>query len=181
MWVILVKLIMLCSASGGGGGVEELADLGPGEFLVAGVVDGLGQELLGLGDEAGQGVQPDGGAAEPAGSAEPGELAGRLVEDVAAGQRSASMADHLAGKDSYLHTDPSRGSWRTTGPGGSRTVWSPLVRNSWSACSSMVDYGPSRAVQRHLLRCPRSFSEVWPKFSCLHRGGLRRRGDRGGR
>jgi hypothetical protein len=43
----------------GGGGAEELADLGPGEFLVAGVVDGLGQELFGLGDEAGQGVQPD--------------------------------------------------------------------------------------------------------------------------
>jgi hypothetical protein len=28
-----------------------------GEFLVAGVVDGLGQGLLGLGDKAGQGVQ----------------------------------------------------------------------------------------------------------------------------
>jgi hypothetical protein len=53
--VILVKLIVDCSGSGGG--VEELVDLGPGQFLVAGVADSLGQELLGLGDEAGQGVQ----------------------------------------------------------------------------------------------------------------------------
>ena len=27
------------------------------------------------------------------------------------------MADHLVGKDSCLHTDPSRGLWRTTAPG----------------------------------------------------------------
>ena len=64
---------MGCSGSGvlrwRRGGVEELADLGPGEFLVAGVVDGVGQELLGLGDEAGQGVQPGGGVAEPVGGA----------------------------------------------------------------------------------------------------------------
>jgi hypothetical protein len=46
--------------------------MGPGEFLVAGVVDGLGQELVGLGDQAGQGLQPDGGVAEPVGRAEPG-------------------------------------------------------------------------------------------------------------
>ncbi len=84
MPVILVKLIMLCSASGGGGGVEELADLGPGEFLVAGLVDGLGQELFGLGDEAGQAVQVDGGVAEPVGGAELGEAAGRLAEDLEA-------------------------------------------------------------------------------------------------
>ena len=58
--------------------------MGPGEFLVAGVVDGLGQELLGLGDQAGEGVQPDGGIAEPVGRAEPGELVNRLVKDVQA-------------------------------------------------------------------------------------------------
>jgi hypothetical protein len=66
MPVILVKLIMACSGGACrccGGGVEEVADLGPGEFLVAGVVDGLGQELLGLGDEAGWRVQMDGGVA----------------------------------------------------------------------------------------------------------------------
>jgi hypothetical protein len=50
-----------------GGDVEEPADLGPGEFLVAGVVDGLGQELFGLRDEAGEGMQPDAGVAEPVG------------------------------------------------------------------------------------------------------------------
>jgi hypothetical protein len=37
-------------------------------------VDGVGQELLGLGDEAGQGVEADGGVTEPVGGAEPGEL-----------------------------------------------------------------------------------------------------------
>jgi hypothetical protein len=68
MSVILVKLIMVCrGGGGGGGGVEQFADLGPGEFLVAGVVDRLGQELPGLDDEAGQGVEADGGVAEPVG------------------------------------------------------------------------------------------------------------------
>ena len=38
--------------------------LWPGEFLVVGVVDGPGQELLGLGGEAGQGVRMGGGVAE---------------------------------------------------------------------------------------------------------------------
>ena len=47
-------------------------------------MDGLGQELFGLGDQAGQGVQPDGGVAEPVGRAQPGELVDRLVEDVEA-------------------------------------------------------------------------------------------------
>ena len=69
---------------GGVGGAKELADLGPGEFLVAGVVDGLGQELLGLGDETGQGVEVDGGVAEPVGGAPLGEGIDRLVEDVEA-------------------------------------------------------------------------------------------------
>jgi hypothetical protein len=45
-------------------------------------VDGLGQELVGLGDQAGQGVQPDGGVAEPVGV--PGELVDGLVEDLVA-------------------------------------------------------------------------------------------------
>jgi hypothetical protein len=68
----------------GSGGAEELADLGPGEFLVAGVVDGLGQELAGLGDEAGQGVEVDGGVAEPVGGAQPGEVVDRVGEDLQA-------------------------------------------------------------------------------------------------
>jgi hypothetical protein len=56
MHVILVKLIMACSGIGvpWRGCVEELAGLGPGEFLVLRVVDGLRQELFGLGDEAGR-------------------------------------------------------------------------------------------------------------------------------
>ena len=47
-------------------------------------MDGLGQEVFGLGDQAGQGVQPDGGVAEPVGGAEPGEVVDRLGEDVQA-------------------------------------------------------------------------------------------------
>jgi hypothetical protein len=88
MRVIVVKLIMCCSGSGvllWWGGAEELADLGPGEFLVAGVVDGLGQQLLGLGDEAGQGAQPDGGVAEPVGGVQAGEVVDCIVEDLQAG------------------------------------------------------------------------------------------------
>jgi len=71
----------VAAGCGGGGRAQELADLGPGEFLVAGVVDGPGQQLLGLGDEAGQGVQVDGGVTEPVGGAEPGESVDRLGED----------------------------------------------------------------------------------------------------
>jgi len=44
----------------------------------------LGQELLGLGDEAGQGVQVDGGVAEPVGGALAGEVVDGLVEDLEA-------------------------------------------------------------------------------------------------
>ena len=47
-------------------------------------MDGLGQELFGLGDQAGQGVQPDGGVAEPVGGAQPGEVLDRFGEDVQA-------------------------------------------------------------------------------------------------
>ena len=60
--VIPVKLIIGGSAASCcrvGGQAEELADLGPGEALVAGVGDGLGQQCVGLGEQAGQGVQVD--------------------------------------------------------------------------------------------------------------------------
>ena len=81
MPVILVKWIMAFRGSGvprWRRWCRGARRLGPGEFLVAGVVDGLGQELLGLGEEAGRGVQPDGGVAGLVGGVEPGELAGRL-------------------------------------------------------------------------------------------------------
>jgi len=87
MRVIVVELVMVvpvAAGCGGSGGAEEFADLGPGEFLVAGVVDGLGQQLLCLGDEAGQGVQVDGGVTEPGGGAQAGEVIDRLAEDVEA-------------------------------------------------------------------------------------------------
>jgi hypothetical protein len=42
--------------SGRGVDAEQLADVGPGELLVAGVLDDLGKELLGLGQEAGKSV-----------------------------------------------------------------------------------------------------------------------------
>jgi hypothetical protein len=53
-------------------------------------VDGLGQELFGLGDEAGEGVQVDGGVAELVGGAQAGEGIDRIGEDlqaVVAGRR----------------------------------------------------------------------------------------------
>ena len=70
---------MCRGGGGGGGGGGQLPDLGPGEFLVAGVVDGLGQKLFGLGDEAGQGVQPDGGVAESVGRAQRGQAVDGLI------------------------------------------------------------------------------------------------------
>ncbi len=91
---------------GGGGGAGELADLGPGELLVAGVVDGLRQELFGLGDEAGQGVQADGGVAGPVGGAEASELVDCLVKDLEA---------VLAGRGRRELAGPGRGA----GAGGS--------------------------------------------------------------
>ena len=48
---------------GAGCEVEELAYLGPGVVLVAGLMDGVWEDLLGLGDEADQGVEVDGGVA----------------------------------------------------------------------------------------------------------------------
>ena len=77
-------LVPVAACRCGGGGVEKLADLGPGEFLVAGVMDGLREELLGLGDQAGQRVRPNGGVAEPVGPAQPGEAVDRFAEDLAA-------------------------------------------------------------------------------------------------
>jgi hypothetical protein len=44
-----------------------LADLVPCELLVAGVVDGVEEELAGLSGEAGEGVQSDAWVAEPEG------------------------------------------------------------------------------------------------------------------
>jgi hypothetical protein len=62
-------------AAGGslGGEAEELADLGPGEALVAGVCHGVGEHRSGLGEEAGEGVQVDAGVAEPVRGAQPGQ------------------------------------------------------------------------------------------------------------
>jgi hypothetical protein len=92
----------------GGGGAGELADLGPGEFLVACVVDGLGQELLGLGDEAGQGVQPGGGVAGPVGGAQPGEGVDRVGEDLEA---------VVAGGGGGLLAGAGQAQWRVVLPG----------------------------------------------------------------
>src|SRR5258708_20309249 len=47
-------------------------------------MDGLREELPGLGDQAGQDVQANGGVAGPAGRAQPGEAVGRFVGDLAA-------------------------------------------------------------------------------------------------
>jgi hypothetical protein len=47
-------------------------------------VDCPGQELSGLGDEAGEGVQADAGVAEPVGGALTGEAVDRFAEDLEA-------------------------------------------------------------------------------------------------
>ena len=52
--------------------------------MISSIVDCLGQELLGLGDEAGKRVQADGGVAEPVGRALPGEGIDRFGEDLEA-------------------------------------------------------------------------------------------------
>src|SRR6516162_4953366 len=128
MHVIFVKLgslFMACSVAaggGGGGGAQELADLGPGEFLVAGVVNGRGQELLGLGDEAGQGVQVDGGVAEPIGGAQPGEGIDRLVEDgeaVVAGDRCGELAGAGQAQCRLVH----EASWSTRASSEANSCW----------------------------------------------------------
>jgi hypothetical protein len=49
--------------------------------LIAGLADGGGDHLLGLGDEAGQGVQRDGAVAEPVRGAQRGEGVDGLGED----------------------------------------------------------------------------------------------------
>ena len=124
-------LVPIAACCGGGGGAEELADLGPGEFLVAGVVDGLGQELVGLSDEAGQGVQPDRGVAEPLGRAEPGELADRLVQDLQAvlagggGGQTARMLERVKAGESVEISEYGRPVARIM-PAGS-TTWVPLL------------------------------------------------------
>src|SRR6516162_2077581 len=132
MHVIFVKLgslFMACSVAAGGrggGGAQELADLVPGEFLVAGVVDGLGQELLGLGDEAGQGVQVDGGVAEPVGGAQPGEGVDRLVEDgesVVAGGGGGQLAGAGQAQGRAVH----EASWSTWASSEANSCW----RCSW--------------------------------------------------
>ena len=63
-------MLYICQPSGRHDGADPgLAArsdlLAQGRVPGRGVVDGLGQELFGLDDEAGQSVQPDGGIAEP--------------------------------------------------------------------------------------------------------------------
>jgi predicted TIM-barrel fold metal-dependent hydrolase len=126
----------VAACCGGRGGAEELADPGPGEFLVPGVVDGLGQELLSLGDQAGQGVQPDGGVAEPVGCAEPGELAGRLGEDLEA---------VLAGGGC--------GQLARRGPRPREITVDSLRDTSVSCCETLMEVpmpGPDRFVDAHV-------------------------------
>ena len=52
-------LVPVAAGGCGGGGVEELADLRPGEFLVAGLVDSLAKDELQLHADAGERVDGD--------------------------------------------------------------------------------------------------------------------------
>ena len=60
---------------------EELGDLGPGAFLVAGVRDGLGQAPFGFGDEADEEMQSSRSVTEPGKAAEGAEIVNSCFED----------------------------------------------------------------------------------------------------
>src|SRR5205823_82481 len=118
---------------------EEFADLGPGEFLVAGVVDGLGQQLLCLGDEAGQGVQVDGGVTEPVGGAQAGELVDCFAEDlqaVVAGGRGGELAGAGQARGRAVH----EASWSTRLSSEANTCWRCcwLRAAAWSCWAARV-------------------------------------------
>src|SRR6516165_7905749 len=107
-------------------------------------MDGLGQELLGLGEEAGQGVQVDGGVAEPVGGAQPGELVDRIVEDlqaVVAGGGGGQLAGAGQAKGRAGHD----ASWsaRASSEANSCPRWSwCLAMASWCSRRSRVIFGP---------------------------------------
>ena len=73
-----VGVVLPCA---GAGDAEEVGDLGPGVVLVAGVGDGSGDALLGLGDEAGEEVEGGAGVAQRWESAKRAEGVDGVVED----------------------------------------------------------------------------------------------------
>src|SRR6266700_7431878 len=66
-------MVAVSAGCGCRGEVEQLADFCPGVALIACLADGLGDHLLGLGDEAGEGMQADRAVAERVGGAQCGE------------------------------------------------------------------------------------------------------------
>src|SRR5487761_1122531 len=115
--------------AGGGlrGKAEQPADVGPGVALIACLADGLGDHLLGLGDEAGQGVQADRAVAEPVRGAQRGEGAGGFGDDAGAElveQGSGQLAglgepQRLSGHEAFSWSrasSPSKFFWRPTWP-----------------------------------------------------------------
>ena len=73
--------VPVAACCGRAGEAEQLSDLVPGQFLVAGLGDGVGQQSLGLDEQAGQGVRVDRGVAEPVRRAECGECGDGVAED----------------------------------------------------------------------------------------------------
>jgi hypothetical protein len=115
------------AASGGlGGEAEELADLGPGEALVAGGRDGLGDHGVGLGEEAGEGVQVDAGVAEALRGAQPGEGLDGVGDD-----GEAEVVDDR-GREVVRSDEPQSG--RLAGGGGHETSSFRPARSWANSC-----------------------------------------------
>ena len=109
---------------------------GPGVALVAGRVNGVGDHRVCLGDEAGEGVQPDRAIAEPVGGAQGGEGIDGLGEDGGAvgvgawrGQFTGFGAQWLAGHEAVSSSRAS-----TPSKIFCRPVWPLTAASSRWAC-----------------------------------------------
>lgn len=126
-------------AAAAGDRLSSRPDFGPGVALIAGLADGGGDHLLGLGDEAGQGVQSDGAVAEPVGRAQRGEGVdglGRHRGTVVIGAGCGQFAGF--GEPWFLAFHEAFSSSRASSPSKTfcRPIW-PLLAAS-SRCFSRV-------------------------------------------
>lgn len=81
-----------------------MTDLGPGVALVAGGGDGFGECVVGLRDEAGEGVQDDRAVAKPVGGSQLREGVDGIGEDGGAVEsvRGAGISPGWVGRSGWL-------------------------------------------------------------------------------